>query len=65
MHQRNRSAVEQNQSVRNTNAQFNALQEQLYGRINDLRGLLDHRLRTLETSFAAHQHSTESLIRTL
>lgn len=51
--------------MRNAYAQFNALQEQLYGRINYLSGFLDHRLRTLESSFEAHQQSTKRLIHTL
>ncbi len=39
--QQNRSIVEQSQAVRNVHAQFNALQEQLYGRAHDLRAHLD------------------------
>ncbi len=35
--QQNRSVVEQAQSVRNVQAQFNSLQERLYGRVHDLR----------------------------
>lgn len=63
--QYNRSSVEKAQAMRNANAQFDALQEQLYGRINDLRGFLDHRLRALESNYEAHPQSTERLIRTL
>ncbi len=51
--------------MRNVQAQFNSLQEQLYGRVHDLRTLLDQRLTTLESSFAAHHQATEQLIRSL
>ena len=57
--QQNRSAVEQAQAVRNVQAQFNALQEQLYGRVHDLRAFLDQRLTTLESSFVAHRQATK------
>ena len=57
--QQNRSAVEQSKAVCNVQAQFNALQEQLYGRAHDLRAYLDQRLTALESSFAAHQQATE------
>ena len=63
--QQNRSAVEQAQAVRNVQAQFNSLHEQLCGRVHDLRTLLDQRMNTLESSFAAHQQATEQLIRGL
>ena len=42
--QQNRSAVEQSQAVRNVQAQFNTLQEHLYGRAHDLRAHMDQRL---------------------
>ncbi len=51
--------------MRNVQAQFNALQEQLYGRAHDLRAYLDQRLAALDNSFTAHQHATEQLIRGL
>ena len=57
--------MEQSQAVRNVQAQFNSLQEQLYGRVHDLRTLLDQRLTTLESGFTAHQQATEQLIRGL
>lgn len=64
--QYSRSSVEHAQAVRKTNAPFNALREQLYNRVNDLRGFLDRRQRiVLESNFDAHQQVTERLIRTL
>ncbi len=63
--QQNRSGVEQAQAVRNVHAQFITLQEQLYGRVDDLRAFLDQRLTTLESSFAAHQQATKPLTRGL
>ena len=65
LRQQNRSAVEQAQAVRNVQAQFNSLREQLYGRVHDMRTFLDQRLLTLESSFAAHQQATEQPIRSL
>ncbi len=57
--------MEQSQAVRNVRAQFNSLQEQLYGRAHDLRAHLDQRLAALESNFLAHQQATEQLIRGL
>jgi hypothetical protein len=51
--------------VRNVRAQFNALQEQLYGRAHDLRAHLDQRLAALESNFIAHQQAAVQLIRGL
>ncbi len=65
LNQQNRSTVEQSQAVRNVQAQFNALHEQLYGRAHDLRAHLDQRLAALENNFLAHQQATEQLTRGL
>ena len=63
--QQNRSAVEQSRAVRNVQAQFNTLQEHLYGRAHDLRAHLDQRLAAIADGFLAHQQATEELIRSL
>ncbi len=55
LNEQNRSTVEQSQAVRNVQAQFNALQEQLYGRAHDLRAHMDQRLAALADGFLAHQ----------
>ena len=53
------------QAVRNVQAQFSSLQEQLYGRAHDLRAHMDQRLAALTYCFLAHQQATERLIRGL